>query len=108
MGVKTRKVAKINKEAFKKMQEKEKEDADRYYSKPPKRTVMKEVEEVDDFGNVRKVMREVEEDGIKKAPKNRNLKEKIIIDKNGNKKKVFVDEEGNIVDQDDVTYEDEE
>merc|ERR1712169_23317 len=72
------------------------------------RTVLREVEEIDEFGNVRKVLKEVEEEGIKKAPKTRDLKEKIIVDKFGNKKKVLVDDEGNIVDDDDVEYEDEE
>jgi len=53
-------------------------------------------------------MKEVEEDGIKKAPTSRNLKEKIIIDKYGNKKKVLIDDQGNVVDEDDIVYEDEE
>merc|ERR1712202_114318 len=75
---------------------------------PAKRTVVKEVEEVDEFGNVRKVLKEVEEEGIKKAPKSRDLKEKIIVDKYGNKKKVLIDDQGNVVDEDDVVYEDEE
>merc|ERR1712169_61775 len=74
----------------------------------PKRMVVKEVEEIDEFGNVRKVLREVEEEGIKKAPKTRNLQEKTIIDKDGNKVKVLLDDEGNVVDEDDIEYEDEE
>merc|ERR1712098_906291 len=86
----TRKVAKIKKSAMKKMQEKEKEDEERFYSKPATRKVLKEVEEIDEFGNVRKVLKEVEEEGIKRAPKTRDLKEKIIVDKYGNKKKVLV------------------
>merc|ERR1712169_73403 len=69
---------------------------------------LREVEEIDEFGNVRKVLKEVEEEGIKRAPKTRDLKERIIVDKYGNKKKVLVDDEGNIVDDDDVVYEDEE
>merc|ERR1712098_310129 len=77
----TRKVAKIKKDAMKRMQEKEKEDEERYGSQKPKRMVVKEVEEIDEFGNVRKVLKEVEEEGIKKAPKTRNLQEKTIIDK---------------------------
>merc|ERR1712096_271276 len=68
----------------------------------------KEVEEIDEFGNIRKVLKEVEEEGIKKAPKSRKLQEKIIIDKYGNKKKVLIDDQGNVVDEDDVVYEDEE
>merc|ERR1712098_985550 len=76
--------------------------------KSAKRKVLKEVEEIDEFGNVRKVLREVEEEGIKKAPKTRDLKERVITDKYGNKKKVLVDDEGNVVDEDDIEYEDEE
>jgi len=93
---------------MKRMQEQEKKDEERYYSKPPKRTVLREVEEIDEFGNIRKVLREVEEEGVKKAPKTRALQEKIIIDKDGNKVKVLVDDQGNVVDQKDVVYEDEE
>merc|ERR1712000_398148 len=104
----TRKVAKIKKDAMKRMKEKEQEDEERYGKQKPKRTVLKEVEEIDEFGNVRKVLREVEEEGVKKAPKTRDLKERIIVDKYGNKKKVLVDDEGNVVDEDDVVYEDEE
>merc|ERR1712096_190129 len=70
--------------------------------------VYEEEEYIDEFGNVRKVLREVEEEGIKKAPKTRDLKEKVITDKYGNKKKVLVDDEGNVVDEDDIVYEDEE
>merc|ERR1711958_84099 len=85
------------------------EDEERYESaSKPKRTVIKEVEEIDEFGNVRKVLREVEEEGIKKAPKTRDLQEKIIIDKHGNKIKVLIDDQGNVVDAKDVVYEDEE
>merc|ERR1712096_177961 len=68
----------------------------------------KEVEEIDEFGNIRKVLKEVEEEGIKKAPKSRKLQEKIIVDKYGNKKKVLIDDQGNVVDEDDIVYEDEE
>merc|ERR1712096_315836 len=68
----------------------------------------KEVEEIDEFGNIRKVLKEVEEEGIKKAPKSRKLQEKIILDKYGNKKKVLIDDQGNVVDEDDIVYEDEE
>jgi len=90
------------------MQEKEAEDEERYATQKPKRKVVREVEEIDQFGNVRKVLKEVEEEGIKKAPKTRNLQEKIIIDKHGNKKKVLLDDQGNVIDEDDVVYEDEE
>merc|ERR1712098_674237 len=73
-----------------------------------KRMVVKEVEEIDEFGNVRKVLKEVEEEGIKKAPKTGNLQEKTIIDKYGNKVKVLIDDQGNVVDEKDIVYEDEE
>merc|ERR1712169_128323 len=72
------------------------------------RTVIREVEEIDEFGNVRKVLKEVEEEGIKKAPKTRDLKETFIIDKDGNKAKVLIDDQGNVVDEKDVVYEDEQ
>jgi len=75
---------------------------------PKKKKVLKEVVEYDEFGNARIVLKEVEEDGIKKAPTSRNLKEKIIVDKYGNKKKVLIDDQGNVVDEDDIVYEDEE
>merc|ERR1711964_587096 len=88
-------------------QEKEAEDEERYATQKPKRKVVREVEEIDEFGNVRKVLKEVEEEGVKKAPKTRNLKQKVITDKYGNKKTVLLDDEGNIVDEDDVEYEDE-
>merc|ERR1712000_64664 len=89
----TRKVAKIKKDVMKRMQEKEKEDKERYESaSKPKRTVL----------------REVEEEGIKKAPKTRELKETFIIDKDGNKVKVLIDDQGNVVDEKDVVYEDEQ
>jgi len=92
---------------MKRMQEKEAEDEERYATQKPKRKVIREVEEIDEFGNVRKVLKEVEEDGIKKAPKSRNLQEKIIVDKYGNKKKVLLDDQGNVVDGKDIDYEDE-
>jgi len=52
-------------------------------------------------------LKEVEEEGVKKAPKTRTLQEKVIIDKDGRKITVLVDDQGNVVDQDDVVYEDE-
>merc|ERR1712202_31183 len=90
------------------MKEKEDEDEERYAAQKPKRKVVKEVEEIDEFGNIRKVLKEVEEEGIKKAPKSRKLQEKIIVDKYGNKKKVLIDDQGNVVDDSDIEYEDEE
>jgi len=71
---------------------------------PKKKTVLKKVVEYDEFGNARIVLKEVEEDGPKKAPKTKNLTEKTIIDEFGNKKTVFVDDEGNIVDTKDIEF----
>merc|ERR1712098_921001 len=88
-------------------QAKEENDKKQFYNRTPKRMVLKEVAEIDEFGNVRKVLKEVEEDGIKKAPTSRNLKEKTIVDKYGNIKKVLLDDEGNIVDENDIIYEEE-
>merc|ERR1712000_557171 len=65
-----RKVPKINNESFKNMKEKEK---CMMKQKSIKRTI-KEIEEIDEFGNVRKVLKEIEEEGISKAPGTRNLK----------------------------------
>jgi len=76
--------------------------------KPGKKKVVREVVEYDEFGNKRVVLKEVEEDGPYIAPKTRSLKEKIIVDKNGNKKKVLLDDQGNVIDEDDIEYEEED
>merc|ERR1712000_224741 len=78
---------------------------DQFQDKQLKRMVVKEVEEIDEFGDIRKVLKEIEKDGIKKAPETRNLKEENIIDKFDNIKNVLIDDEGNIVDKDDIVYE---
>merc|ERR1712096_355826 len=104
-NVRQRKVAKIKQSAMNKMKTKEAADTERYYNKPPKRKVVKEVEEIDENGNVRRVLKEVDEEGPKRAPKSRNLQEKIITNANGNKRKVFIDDQGNVVDADDIEYE---
>merc|ERR1711964_205916 len=101
-----KKVPKINTKAFNNMKEKEKEQC--MFNQKPTKRIVKEVEEIDEFGNVRKVLKEVEEEGVKKAPKSRALQERIITDKYGNKRKVLVDDQGNVVDEDDIEYEDEE
>merc|ERR1712000_449279 len=77
-------------------------------SQKPTKRIVKEVEEIDEFGNVRKVLKEVEEEGVIKTSHTRNLKEKTIIDKDGNITKVLLDDEGNIVNEEDIVYEDEE
>merc|ERR1712000_558750 len=99
-----KKVPKINTKSFNNMKEKEK---CMMKQKSIKRTV-KEVEEVDEFGNVRKILKEIEEEGITKAPETRNLKEKAIIDKDGNITKVLLDDEGNIINEGNIVYEEEE
>lgn len=43
----------------------------------------------------------------KKAPKSRDLKEKYINDKFGNTKKVLLDDNENIVDENNIIYEEE-
>merc|ERR1712000_749110 len=50
-------------------------------------------------------MQEIEKDGIKQVPETNNLKEETILDKFNNIKNVLIDDEGNIVDKDDIIYE---
>merc|ERR1712000_641685 len=107
MGDKIRNVPKIKEESLLKMQEKEQDDKGQLHDKPSKRMVVKEVEEIDKFGDVQKVLKEIEKEGVKKAPETNNLKEETILDKFDNKKNVLVDDEGNIVDKDDIVYEEE-
>merc|ERR1712000_787802 len=105
MGDKIRNVPKIKEESLLKMQEKEQGDKEQFHDKPPKRMVVKEVEEIDKFGDVKKVLKEIEKDGVKKAPETANLKEETIVNKFDNIKNVLIDDEGNIVDKDDIVYE---
>merc|ERR1712098_976172 len=106
MGKAIKTVPKINTKAFNNIREKEKEQS--MLNQEPTKRIVKEVEEIDEFGNVRKVLKEVEEEGVIKAPETRNLKEKTIMDKNGNITKVLLDDEGNIVNEEDIVYEEEE
>merc|ERR1711964_174075 len=73
-----------------------------------KHKVLKDVVEIDEFGNKKIVQKLVEEDGPKKAPKSNNLKSTTIttIGSNGEeiKKSVFIDDQGNIVDESDIEY----
>merc|ERR1711964_542134 len=101
-----REVPKIKKEAMKKMKEQEQCDIEKMHSEKSTRTVLKEVDEIDTNGNIRKVMKEVtEEVSVRKAPTSRNLTQKVITDKYRNKKTVLIDENNNIVNQEDVEYE---
>merc|ERR1712000_734879 len=102
-----RKVPKIKDESFNRMQKEAIEEQKRY-STIPSHKVLKEVVEYDKFGNKKIVQKLVDEDGPKQAPKSRNLRVSTItvIDSNGNKvqKSVFVDDQGNIIDENDVDY----
>merc|ERR1712000_633590 len=70
--------------------------------------ILKEVIEYDEFGNKKIVQKLVDQDGPKRAPTSNNLKTKLItiIDENGNEvqKTVFIDDQGNIIDENDVDY----
>merc|ERR1712169_175419 len=102
---KVKNVPKIKEESLLKMQEKEKNDEEQFHDKPPKRMLVKEIEEIDKLGNVKKLLKEIEKDGIKQVPETNNLKEETILDKFNNIKNVLIDDEGNIVDKDDIIYE---
>merc|ERR1712000_16540 len=80
---------------------------DQFQDKPHKRMVVKEIEEIDELGDIKKVLKEIEKEGIKKAPETTNLREDVVLDKFNNKKNVLIDDEGNIVDKDDIVYEEE-
>merc|ERR1712000_757592 len=82
-----KKVPKIKTEVFTNMKEKEKEEC-MLNEKP-----------------IKKILKEVEEQGVTKAPETRNLKEKTIIDKDGNITKVLLDDEGNIINEENIVYE---
>merc|ERR1712000_719357 len=97
----------MGEESLLKMQEQEKHDKEQFHDRPSKMVVIKEVEEIDKLGDIKKVLKEIEKEGIKKAPETTNLKEEIIVDKFGNIKNVLIDDEGNVVDKDDITYEEE-
>merc|ERR1712098_933387 len=100
-----KKVPKIKSNVFNDMKGKEIEQS--MLDQKPTKRIVKEIEEIDEFGNVRKVLKETEEYGVIKVPETRNLKEKTIIDKDGNITKVLLDDEGNIVNEEDIVYEEE-
>jgi len=68
--------------------------------------ILKDVDEFDEFGNKTTIQKLVDNVGLKQAPKSNNLKYHNIMqtDSNGNKiqKSVLVDDQGNIVDENDV------
>jgi len=69
---------------------------------------LRDVDEIDEFGNKRTVQKLVDNVGPKQSPNSNNLRSKIITitDSNGNeiKKLITSDDKGNIIDQDDVEY----
>jgi len=82
---KTRKVPKIKDESFNRMQQEAMEEQKRY-STITGHKVLKEVVEIDEFGNKKIVQKLVDEDGPRQAPKSKSLKANTItvIDSNGN------------------------
>merc|ERR1712000_473632 len=104
---KTMKVPKIKDESFKRMQKESMEEQKRY-SGIPSHKVLKDVIEIDEFGNKKIVQKLVDEDGPKQAPKSRNLKASTItiIDANGNEvqKSVFIDDQCNVINENDIDY----
>jgi len=110
------KKARIKTEAFDRMKKEAKEIDNRLKeikSKTmPKRQVVKEVEEIDEFGNKRMVKKLVTEEGPYKAPKTRDLKRQKITrkDSKGNiiEEDVWVDDEGNIIADQDISFTEEE
>jgi len=69
---------------------------------------LRDVDEIDEFGNKRTVQKLVDNVGPKQSPNSNNLRSKTITitDSNGNeiKKLITSDDKGNIIDQDDVEY----
>jgi len=69
---------------------------------------LRDVDEIDEFGNKRTVQKLVDNVGPKQSPNSNNLRSKTITitDSNGNeiKKLIMSDDKGNIIDQDDVEY----
>jgi len=110
------KKARIKEDAFNRLQKEAKEVDDKIKeikSKTmPKRQVVKEVEEIDEFGNKRMVKKLVTEEGPYKAPKTRDLKRQKITrkDSKGNiiEEDVWLDDEGNIIAEQDVSFTEEE
>merc|ERR1712169_104319 len=94
----TRKVPTIKDDSFSRMQKEATEEQKRY-STIPSNKVMKEVVEIDEFGNKKIIQKLVDSDGPKQAPESKNLRANTItvIDSNGNEiqKSIFIDDQGN-------------
>merc|ERR1712169_54777 len=106
----TRKVPTIKDDSFSRMQKEATEEQKRY-STIPSNKVMKEVVEIDEFGNKKIIQKLVDSDGPKQAPESKNLRANTItvIDSNGNEiqKSIFIDDQGNIIDESDIDYKEE-
>merc|ERR1712169_27311 len=104
---KTGKVPKIKDDSFDRMQEEAMEEQKRY-STIPDHKVLKEVVEIDEFGNKKIVQKLVDENGPTRAPNSKNLRRSTIIvnDSDGNEvqKSIFIDDQSNIVNEDDIDY----
>merc|ERR1711964_722930 len=104
----TKRIPKIKKESLKRIKEEALIIEKEHYSKSNKHKVLKDVVEIDEFGNKKIVQKLVDEDGPKLAPTSNNVKSSIIttIGPNGEeiKKSVFIDDQGNIIDESDVEY----
>jgi len=105
------KKARIKADTFDRLQKEAREVDDRIKeikSKTmPKRQVVKDVEEIDEFGNKRMVKKLVTEEGPYKAPKTRDLRRQKIKrkDSKGNiiEEDVWLDDEGNIIEEQDLS-----
>merc|ERR1711964_730243 len=104
----TKRIPKIKKESLKRIKEEALIIEKEHYSKSNKHKVLKDVVEIDEFGNKKIVQKLVDEDGLKSVPKSDNVKSCIIttIGPNGEeiKKSVFIDDQGNIIDESDIEY----
>merc|ERR1711964_342261 len=73
-----------------------------------KHKVLKDVVEMDEFGNKKIVQKLVEEDGLKKVSKSNNIKSTTIttIGSNGEeiKKTIFIDDQNNVVSKNDIEH----
>merc|ERR1712000_570561 len=100
-------VPKIKDGSLKRMQN-EAEEGQKEFSQLKNNKVLRDVDEYDEFGNKKTVQKLVDNIGPKQSPKSNNLRSSTITitDSNGNKiqKSVLIDDQGNIVNEDDVKY----
>merc|ERR1712000_587504 len=104
---KTRKSPKIKDESFNRMKKDAIEEQKRY-STIPVHKVLKEIVEIDEFGDERIVQKLVDKDGPTSAPNSKKLRKSTITvnDPDGNEiqKSIFIDDQSNIVNEDDIDY----